>query len=653
MNEVAAKPARPRRGRRFDLLAMLAIGVVIVAAALLPAVTANSGGTTTVRGDVTLDGRPLAFFPVGFWTTDGKATTTRTDTNGGFTFSVSDTIDGYAYAGTKPNATHAILAIDGQQVVRGVIGADRTISPLYQGRATSTAKALYGGATEVHFAMQEAGRISGTSPVIASGLEAIQIRRADNSVIQTVKLDAKSRFQSMLLVPGQYGVVLIPRSPGLPTVANAIVRSGATTAVTLSRPVTGATVLGTVRTPAGAVGAGVPVLLEQDGVVLASTSTAATGDWSFPGVAAGDYSVEVGRFDEPSATSASASAVGVQIPGANPSPTPTAPTASPTASATASTPEAAAIEPVERTADAVLPQTFAVTVPDVLGEVSVGTQVQQAGRLTGFVTVAAQTSTVPGSTTQSGRIEVVVEESATERVVRVATVGTDGAYDVGGLQPGKRYRVYGLTQPDDLTLAQMGGATAIARTTASVADIIVNQPATTLTGTVSGTTSGHVVIGDDALLSQTSTIDRSGAYALHGLVPGAYPVVVTTAGREASVPVGVVAGSAQPVIDLQPGPMAATFKGWFITSGAGVPVITGTATDADGHQVVFGPQTSNGHVAISGLDPGTYTYDADSFRGTAPTVDGPWYYLPPTGGFTLSDGATTDVFAIVLHVKAH
>jgi hypothetical protein len=649
MSEVAAKPARPRRGRRFDLLAMLAIGVVIVAAALLPAVTANSGGTTTVRGDVTLNGRPLAFFPVGFWTTaDGSVATTRTDANGGFTLSVSDTLDGYAYAGTEPDSTHAILGVDGQQVVRGVMTTDKAVTPLYQGRGTATAKSLFGGASELHFRLQEAGRITGTSPVPASGLQSIQIRRADNSVVQSLRLDSRLRFESMLLAPGQYGVVLVPKAPGLPTVANGIVRSGTTTKVTLASPVTGATVLGTVRTGTHAVGRGIPVLLHQDGQVLASTATSATGTWSFAGLAAGDYSVEVGRFDEPDAVSAASSSVDVQIPGASPSPTATSPTVSPTTSATPTTPQAAAIEPVQRTSDAVIPQTFPVTVPGVLGEVSVGTQVQQAGRITGFVTVAAQ-----APATDPGRVQVVVQEAATERVVCVATAGTDGRYDVGGLQPGKRYRVAAVTQPADPTLAEMGGATAVARTTASVADVIIDQPALTLSGTVSGTTSGRVVVGDAALLQRTGTIDTSGAYVLRGLVPGAYPVVVTTGGREASQPVGVVVSGTQRVVALQPGPKPATFKGWFISSGAGVPVITGTATDGTGDVVRFGPQTTGGHVAIGALDPGTYLYDAHSFRGTAPTMDGPWYYAPPAGGFALSDGATTDVGPIVLHVRTH
>ncbi|MGT2425232.1 hypothetical protein [Amnibacterium kyonggiense] len=649
MSEVAARPARPRRGRGFDLLAMLAIGLVIVAAGLLPAVTANSGGTVTVRGVVTLDGRPLPFFPVGFWTTAGEPISpTTTDANGGFTLDVSDTLDGYAYAGTVPDSTQAVLSFDGKQVVRGVMSTATSISPLYQGRPTSTAKSLFGGAKEVRFALQEAGRISGVSPIAASAVRAIQVRRADNSVVQTMRLDAHSQFQSMLLTPGQYGVVLLPKSPGLPVVANAVVRSGAVTAISLEKPVTGATVLGTVRAGGNAVGSGVPVLLEQDDAVLAATTTSSTGDWSFAGIAGGDYTVEVGTYDEPDAVSASASSIEVRIPGASPSPTAIAPTATPADTPTATTPQAAAVEPVERTSDAVLPQGFAVNVPDVLGEVGVDTAVQQAGRLSGAVSVPA-----PPTGTASAATQVVIEEQRTERVVRTATVGANGRYSVGGLQPGERYRVYAVTEPDDVTLAQMGSTTAIAGTSAATADVVIDQPALSLSGTVANAASGRVVLGDAALLRRTATVDESGAYVLQGLVPGAYPVVVTTAGRVPSTAVGVVVGRSPSVVDLQPGPKPATFKGWFISTGAGVPAITGTATDANGDQVVFGPDTDGGHVTIGELAPGTYEYDTDSFRGSAPTVDGPWYYEAPTGSFSLSDGATTDVGPIVLHVKAH
>jgi hypothetical protein len=650
MSGAAATPVPPRHRRWFDPLAALVIGLVIVAAALLPAVTANSGETTTVRGDVTVSGQPLAFFPVGFWTTgDGVVTHTRTDAAGRFTMDVSATLDGFAYAGTAPDAQHAIVDTNGRQIVRGVIGADpagaHTIA-IYQGHPTATARGLDNSASQVHFTLQEAGRIAGVSPVKAAGVRAVQIRRADNSVVQTLRLDSRSRFRSMQLVPGEYGVVLVPKSPGLPTVADAVVQSGRTTSVTLPAPEAGATVSGTVRTAAGAVGAGIPVLLEQDDVVLQSTATTHSGDWSFAGVPAGSYAVEVGRYETPAA--AGASSVEVPIPGATATPTPTPSTATPTPSGTAVSPQTAAIEPVERTSDDVVPQTFAAMVPDVLGTVGVDTEVQEAGRITGRVSRA---DVVTG--TASASVRVVAEEASSGRIVRTAATGADGGYSMGGLVPGRHYRLYAITEPDDPSLAEMGGTTAVATAAGATADIVISEPALTLTGTVSDATGGTVAAGDAALLRRTAKIDSSGAYALQGLVPAAYPVVVTVPKRKASQPVGVVVDAADRVADLHAGPRPAVFKGWFIASGAGIPVVTGAAVDDTGDRVQFGPQTNDGRVRVTGLDPGTYEYDADAFRGTVPAVDGPWFYVPPTGTFSLSDGATVDVGPIVLRVRSH
>lgn len=653
MSEGAARPTRRSRGRWFDLAGMLGIGLVIVAAALLPAVTANSGETTTVSGDVTLDGEPLAFFPVGFWTTgeEGVVQSTRTDGNGRFTFEVSATLDGYAFAGSAPDSVHAVIDADGEQVVRGVIGGD-VVKPiataLYQGHPTATGHSLSGGASAVHFRLQRPGRIDGTSPVAPAGVRAVQVRRADNSVVQTLRLDARGRYRSSALVPGDYAVVLVPKSPGLPSVADAVVRPGATVTASPPAPEAGATVTGTVGTDGRAAGGGIPVLLEQQGEVIAKATTTETGDWSFAGVAAGDYTVEVGRFDEPASVSASGVVVPVPNASPTPSPTPTLTPATPTPTPTTVPPSTAAIEPVEQTADTVLPAAFDVTVPGVLGEVSVTTDVAEAGQLTGTV---VRPDAITG--TETAPVRVVAEEGASGRIVRAVTADADGGYRLGGLDPGTTYRVWAVTQPDDPTLAEMGDATGVAAVGGASADVVVDRPALSLTGTVAGITEGRVAAGDASLLLRTGTVDESGAYALQGLVPGAYPVVVTSTGRIPSTPVGVDVTADDQVADLQAGPQPAVFKGWFIASGAGVPSVSGLATDGLGHVVRFGPKTDDGNVEVPRLTPGTYEYDAESFRGSAPAVDGPWFYVPPTGSFSLSDGAITDVGPIVLHVRSH
>jgi hypothetical protein len=169
---------------------------------------------------------------------------------------------------------------------------------------------------------------------------------------------------------------------------------------------------------------------------------------------------------------------------------------------------------------------------------------------------------------------------------------------------------------------------------------------------VSGATSGAVSVGDPALFPRVGAIGADGAYVVNGLVPGAFPVTVSEPDRIPSPPTTVtLSGSADQ--DLPRAAQPATYKAWFISGGAGVPRITGTAVDTVGHVVRFGPSTDAGHVGIANLAPGTYRYRQTTFTGTIAAVDGPWWFGPPTGTFTLRAGATTDVGPVVLHIYAH
>lgn len=636
--------AGARRGRWFDLVAMLAIGVVVVGAALIPAVTANSGGTITVRGDVTADGKPLAFFPVGFWSsTNGvQGATTRTDANGGFTIDVPATLDGFAFAGTAPDAPRAITTLDGQQYVRGIIGRkvpNPVATPLYQGWSSATGRNLSGGAAQIHFRLQRAGRIAGTAPIAADRIRAVQVRRLDGSVVQTLRLDARRRYRSAPLVPGGYAVALVPKAPELPVVtAVTVPRNGTVTAV-LAAPTVGATVSGTVRTEDGDAGAGVPVLLLDAGAAVGTTTTTAGGAYRIAGVAGGDYTVEAGRYEALAARTPSA--VQVPIPGATSTPTPT-----PSAAATPATTDPA-LQPVERTSDAVLPGGTAVAVPATLGDVVAPVSVVAAGRISGTVTRPEPAA----SGVASARIRIVVEEPTTHRIIRTTTAAADGGYSIGGVEQGEQYEVWAVTEPEDPTLALMGRTSALATASTTQVDITLDQQAVTLRGTVTGVSGGTVTAGGDALLQRSAPIDESGAYAIQGLVPGAYPVVVASPGRVDAPAVAVSVNPEQAPVDLQPGERPATFTGWFIAGGAGVGLVSGTASSPIGDTIRFGPVTRGGHVTIRGLAPGTYEYD-DAFQGTVPTLDGPWFYLAPTGSFGLSGDTATDVGPIVLHVRA-
>jgi hypothetical protein len=250
-------------------------------------------------------------------------------------------------------------------------------------------------------------------------------------------------------------------------------------------------------------------------------------------------------------------------------------------------------------------------------------------------------------------VQVVAEDLGTRGIIRSTTAdaGT-GKYLLGGLTPGVRYRLYAVDRPSDLTEARYGGATIEASAgTPSTADITIEKPALHLIGSLSGATSGSVVVGDAAVFSRSATVDSTGAYTVDGLVPAVYAVSGVSTGRLPAPPVAVsVLGSATQ--DLTPGPRPATYKAWFISAGAGAPQVGGTASDAQGDLVRIGPRLPDGQVTVHDLTPGTYSYDAESFVGSVPVTNGPWWFAPPTGTFTLRDGATTDVGPVVLHVKA-
>ncbi|MFD1720110.1 SdrD B-like domain-containing protein [Amnibacterium endophyticum] len=633
--------ARRRHGRWFDLLATVLIGLVVTGAALIPAATANSGEQTTIRGDVSIGDQRLAFFPVGFWVPgSGAIQRGQTDANGVFTLEIPTSRDGYVYAGTEPDAERAVIEADGRQVVRGTIGAkvQRPIaSPLYQGWDAATARNLAGGADRLHFRLQQAGRIGGTLPVAASKVRAVQVRRLDGSVVQTPKPDGRGRWRSEPLAPGRYAVALVPVAPLLPVSVQVDVVAEQTVRADPPAPVTGATVVGTVDATQGASVQAVPVLLERSGEVVASTTTSATGGYRFTGLAAGEYTVEIGRY--PAAKVSTPSPSAVPAPLATPTATP-APTASATPTPTPD-PSAQVLEPAQRVSELVQPVETTVQVPETLGEVAVRSSAIPAGRLAGVVSGA-----------DGAPVQVVVEETGTGRVLRVAEAGTDGRWSAGGLAPGERYTVWAVTRPADATQARMGTTDGLATTSTTGVDVTIDRPAASLRGTVVGATGGSVAVGDPALLARSSTIDASGAYAVQGLVPGLLPVVTRARDLLPADPVAVQVVEDGAPQDLQPGPRPATYRGWFISGGDGVSIVSGTASSPEGAVVRFSSRAEDGRLQVGGLRPGVYTYDADSFEGTVPAIDGPWWFAAPTGSFTLNAGSTTNAGPVVLHVRA-
>jgi hypothetical protein len=607
-----ARRRRPLRARLFDAGAVVVVGGVIVGAALVPALTASTEPATAVDGDVHAAGAAVAGMAIGFWSpTEGVLATTTSDSTGRFVLPVPTGSDGYVYAGTRPDAVRAISSVGGRQLVRGIIGAvprPGIASPLYQGFAAATARNIAGGRS-VHFSLQAPGRLTGTSRLLTTPGVRLELQRLDGSVVQVVKADRKGRFATQPVVPGDYRLQVVPKAPLVPATLPVHVSVGRTTPVTLPTPQRGATLSGSLTADGTSVGPGIPVLLLRDGDQVAATTTDADGAYRFPGLAAGTYSLVLGRAAAPS---------GSAIPTSGPA------------------------------ADEVLPATVTVQVAGTLQDVVQDQSLAPAGIVTGTVT---GTDGTPAT--------VLAEDRTSHAVVRSSNVAVDGTFRLGGLAPGTQYDLVAVTNPSDPAATVWGTTTATAKAgdagSGSAADapsIVVATPGFSLSGRVPGATGGTVTVGDPAGFARTGTVGEGGSYAVQGLVPGAFPATVQEPGRVSSDPTTVaLTGAANQ--DLPRAPEAATYKAWFISGGAGVPRITGTAVDTTGHLVRFGPATDKGHVTIPGLAPGTYRYREPTFAGSIAAVDGPWWFGPPTGTFALRAGATTDVGPVVLHIHAH
>jgi hypothetical protein len=606
----AARRRRPLRALLFDAAAVVIVGGVIVGAALVPALTASTEPATTVDGDVHAGGAPVAGLDIGFWSpTEGVLATASTDDAGTFVLPVPTGSDGYLYAGTRPDSVQAISSVGSRSLVRGVLGAlpsHGITSPLYQGFAAATARNVAGGRT-AHFTLQSPGRITGTSGQLRSPKLRLELQRLDGSLVQVVAADRKGHFTTEDVVPGDYRLQVVPKAPLVPATLPVRVPSGRTATVTLPAPRPGATLTGVLTSEGAPVDRGLPVLLLQNGEQVGFTTTGDGGTYRFPGLAAGDYELDFGRSQAP--------------PGA--------------ASATAGT-----------TADEVQPATATVRIGSALADVAQDADLLPAGLITGTVAGVEGTSA-----------SVLAEDRTSHAVVRAATVAVDGSFRLGGLTAGTAYDVLAVTAPADATAATWGTVTATATTdgdaaTADRPSIAVGTPALTLSGRIPGATAGTVTVGDPVLLSRAGAIGADGTYVVNGLVPGAFPATVQEPDRVPSDPttVTLTASASQ---DLPRAAQPATYKAWFISGGAGVPRITGTAVDAAGHIVRFGPSTDDGHVTIDGLAPGMYRYRDTTFVGSIAAEDGPWWFGPPTGTFTLRAGATTDVGPVVLHIHAH
>ena len=602
------------RGR----VAAVAIGALLAAASVVPATAAQADASTTVHGTVQAGATKLAGVPVGFWSRTGhRLAGTTTGVGGTFTLHVPSGVRGFAYAGTRPDGGKAIFSVGGRSYVRGVIGASqgRTTSyRIYQGHASATAAGLAGGRT-LRFRLQKPGRIvvHGGSLFAGTGdaVGVMQVLRLNGGFVSEIGAKGPDGVLTTgLLVPGAYRLHYFPQPPYLRRTVGVTVFPGGST--TLSPElVRGATVSGTI-TSGGAPVAGVTVTAYQSPAKTGSATTDAAGHYSIGTLAAGRYTLTVGVNNQ-----------------GDPEDLPEVPSDIPPPSS-----------------DDYVVRTSTFTVDATHDDRTVDLALQAAGHVTGSVHTAA-----------SSRVYV---EDATKHVVRVGFVdGGTHRFALGGLTPGATYRLYALTSPGNPATATYDAATITAATGTQTRDLTPATPALTLSGHVPHATAGSVQVTAAGpvlpRLGASGTITRSGAYAVHGLIPGVYRVETFANGRLESRP-STLALTASAEHDYARGALAGAYRVRFVSGSAPARRIQASAIDPAGDRVDLDAYRLNGTATADAVHPGSYSFLATSFRGSngsdVPVADGPWWFGAPDHTFTVRSGATTNDGTIALHVHA-
>lgn len=612
-------------------IAAIGLGALLAAASVVPATAAQAAGTTTVHGTVQSGSTKLSGVPVGFWSRTGKRLAgTTTGTTGSFTLRVPSGVRGFAYAGTRPDATKAVFAVGGTSFVRGVIGADQggtTSYPLYQGHLSATAAGLAGG-SDLRFRLQKPGRVRVNGGTYFTGngptLGVVDVWRLNGSAVgRSVANRATGTVTSRLLVPGSYRLRAIPQVPYLRRTLSVSVHAGRTTTLspTFAR---GATLSGVLTGPGGAPAAGVrvtalvPRSLDRPPSVLSDS----TGRYALRGFAAGTVTLRVGyaypRDPED------------DLPPVVPPPT----------------------------SDDYLPATAEVTVSATHSPVRTDFALRKAGHVTGTVTGTG------------GRETQVWLETTDHRMIRAGAV-TGGTYSLGGLRPGTAYTVYavgtGVAQD-----SRYGSASFTATAGTSTRDLTMSTRTSTLSGTLTGGGWVRLRTHGDVLpqLEFTSTLhseilQSTGRYVVRGLIPGTYDVLrFPGPGNRLVARTSVLTLTGSTTKDFGLTPRPGTYRVRFVSGSAPVHSVSVVARDAAGDEAGISTTADDsanrtGRAVAAGLWPGTYRYSPASFARSfasnddnVPVVDGPWWFGAISSSFTIRSGGTTDDGTIALHVRA-
>lgn len=580
-------------------LTVLLLALLLLVAPGVPAVARPSA--PVVEGVVLVGAEPVAGVQVGFWRADGtRLALTRSAADGGFRLRVPSGATGFLAVGSAPTSPEAVFAAAGRHLVRSVVGSGRPAPVAALTRPVPVGALAGRGRTAVR--LQQAGRLTGTSAKYAGTGEAqgeVHLMRTNGSEVDVASATADGAVATSWVVPGRYDLQLVPQSPYLPrTVQGVRVPAGASRAIDMDAVTRGAVARGTITVGGRPATERMSVRVRRDGVDVDAVRSDEQGRWALPGLAPGTYTIRFGsRVVDPDADAEGA--------------------------------------PPAATAESALPASARLRMGS--DDRILDVDLRPAGSVTGRSVGA------PGAR--------VVLQSSSGRVLRVEDAADGRTFSLGGLVPGRAYRLVAL---GDGSSARFGTASFTATDGATpVGDIELARRTTVLRGSVDGATGGTVLAetaGSAATPPLSARIGADGSYRLPGLTPGRWRVRAEVPGHLPGTLAGLTIGSrASARLDPVIGSQAAAFRAVFRAGVPGVR-IDGEVVDADGYRVAVSGPEGDGRVAVGGLRAGRYRFAG--FDRTVPTRDGPWWFAPPRASFTLTPGRTTDIGAVPLRIRA-
>lgn len=592
--------ARPAL-RRIAASTIGAIALIVSLVALPTA--ADAAATTTVRGIVTLGGHAVAGAPVGTWNPSrGVLTTGTTDAHGRFALRSPSGTAAVAWVGAKPSSSKAVFALGDEHLVRGVIGAEapKGVARPLQQLVSRAVPSRLGGGRVLRFRLQEAGRFTASSPVLGRHLDTtgvIEVEHANGIAAPEYTADAAGSLTSPWLVPGRYHLLWNGNAPLASSWVT--VRAGATvvaTPPTFPAEPAGATLSLHVVSGGAPVPAGVVAVRLDGGSTTRAPSTDATGTIEERGVTPGTYRFAVGRaYDDPDE--------GFDGP---------------------------------PTSNDYLVRTVTVTVRPGGTAVAQTVDLAPASKVSGTVTV-------PSAVLNAG-VAIHVEDS--QGVIVRGTIADQrtGGFTLGGLAAGS-YRVYAEDTShhtyavESVVLPAATSATAAPTPLAHA--LVPATPEPIVHGTVTGAKRGYVFLRTPAVQGASyytafGAFHASGRYSIR-VIPARLAAQVQAEGH-ADARTAATLVSRTVTKDLKAGIGLIGLSARFAVRGHVVHV--DVQANGSGGAALDLVRGLHGRSSTDGVRPGRYTWDR--VLAPLPAVDGPWYYSPPKGSFTVHRGAVQD-----------